>query len=313
MQYITILCPIYNDQSSFNNFAAAVEEQLLNQEGYTFSFLVVNDGSDSVPELKTTIPLRIIHLNRNIGHQKAITIGLSYIQQHFQQDKIVIMDCDGEDKPGDIMTLVRGSDSNNDKIIFAQRKARHGTQMFKLFYVLYKVLFRLLTGKRISFGNFMVIPNAQLKKIVYYSEIWNHVAGGILKIKVPYATVPLSRGKRYKGISKMSFTSLCLHGLGAIGVFLDVIATRLILLSAILIGFSIIAILIVTYIRFFTTAAIPGWATGVVSAMMIVLLQGFLLSLFTIFLYLSFQSQRRFIPAHHYMDYVLTVENPIHG
>jgi hypothetical protein len=42
--------------------------------------------------------------------------------------------------------------------------------------------------------------------------------------------------------------------------------------------------------------------------MLIVLLQSFLLSLFTIFLYLSSQSQRKFIPANHYEDYTASVE-----
>jgi hypothetical protein len=223
------------------------------------------------------------------------------------------MDCDGEDKPGDILKMVSKSDQDEGRILFAQRKERQETRRFKLFYYIYKILFRLLTGKKISFGNFMLIPRQQLGKIVYYSEIWNHVAVGILKSKLSYGVIPLARGKRYEGVSKMSFTALCLHGLGAIGVFLDIIATRLLMLSGILIFFAIIMILIVTYIRFFTDKAIPGWATASVSAMMIVLLQGFLLSLFTIFLYLSFQGQRRFIPAQHFMDYVQTVETPING
>ena len=61
-------------------------------------------------------------------------------------------------------------------------------------------------------------------------------------------------------------------------------------------------------IRFFTAAAIPGWATTAFSAMLIVLLQSCLLSLFTIFLYLTARSQRQFIPANHYMDYTASVE-----
>jgi hypothetical protein len=106
----------------------------------------------------------------------------------------------------------------------------------------------------------------------------------------------------------MSFSSLLLHGLGAIAVFMEIIASRLLIFSLLMIGISLLAILTLVGIKAFTDLAIPGWTSTVVSAMLIVLLQSFLLSLFTIFLYLSSQSQRKFIPAHHYKDYTGTIE-----
>ena len=111
----------------------------------------------------------------------------------------------------------------------------------------------------------------------------------------------------------MNFTSLLLHGLGAIAVFIDVIATRLLIFSMGMISIALLAILIITFIRVFTDLAIPGWASTVVSSLLIVLLQSFLLSLFTIFLYLSSQSQRKFIPAYHYQDYTGPVETLTNG
>jgi len=100
-----------------------------------------------------------------------------------------------------------------------------------------------------------------------------------------------------------------MHGLGAIAVFIEVIASRLLIFSLLLIGISLLAILALLGIRTFTDMAIPGWTSTVASAMLIILLQSFLLSLFTIFLYLSSQSQRKFIPAHHYRDYTGTIES----
>jgi membrane-bound ClpP family serine protease len=147
-----------------------------------------------------------------------------------------------------------------------------------------------------------------LDKVVYYSEIWNHIAGGILKAGLPYTSIVTHRGKRYAGNSKMSFHSLLIHGLGAIAVFIEIIASRLLIFSLILIGFSLLVILALIGIRSFTDLAIPGWTSTVISAMLIILLQSFLLSLFTIFLYLSSQSQRKFIPAQHYKDYTGPVE-----
>jgi hypothetical protein len=217
------------------------------------------------------------------------------------------MDADGEDRPEDVNTILQASDQNN-KVVFAKRASRQNGKKFKSFYAIYKFLFRLLTGKKISFGNFMVLDKEHVSRLVYTNEIWSHLAGAIIKSKIPYTMIATHRGKRYNGESKMNFTSLLLHGLGAIGVFTEIIAIRLLLFSIAMIGMSIVAMLIIAGIRLFTNAAIPGWATTAFSSMLIVLLQSCLLSLFTIFLYLSSQSQRQFIPANHYKDYVASVE-----
>jgi glycosyltransferase involved in cell wall biosynthesis len=308
-QNITILIPVFNDGSSLNRLLAELTVTLKDLGSYTISILVVNDGSsEALSVTDPAFPLQVLHLNRNIGHQKAIAVGLAYIREHIITDKVLVMDSDGEDRPGDVATLIRASEQQPGSIIFAGRKSRQEGLFFRFFYRLYKIAFHLLTGKRITFGNFMIMPAKQLEKLVFYSEIWSHIAGGILKSGLSYESVTTHRGKRYEGRSKMSFTALFLHGLGAIAVFIEVIAARLLLFSLLLIGISLMAILALLAIRAFTDLAIPGWTSTVVSAMLIVLLQSFLLSLFTIFLYLSAQSQRKFIPAKHYGDYTGNLE-----
>jgi glycosyltransferase involved in cell wall biosynthesis len=309
-EQVTILIPVFNDEQSLNRLLSELVLPFKEFTGSKFSVLVVDDGSTesqsvSVPAF---FSLQILHLQRNIGHQKAIAIGLAYINENITCNKVMVMDSDGEDRPEDAVALLRTSQTHTDKIIFAKRKSRQEGSGFRLFYRLYKIAFRILTGQKIDFGNFMVIPKQLLEKTVHYSEIWNHIAGGILKAGLPYESIVTHRGKRYAGKSKMNFTSLLIHGLGAIAVFIEVIASRLLIFSLLLIGISLLAILALIGIRTFTDLAIPGWTSTVVSAMLIVLLQSFLLSLFTIFLYLTSQSQRKFIPALHYKDYASKVE-----
>jgi glycosyltransferase involved in cell wall biosynthesis len=311
MQHTIILCPLYKDEASFNIFAASVEN--LTPEIYKtrLSFLVVNDGTIDLT-LKTNLPSTIVHLHRNIGHQKAIAIGLCYAHHHLSFDKIIIMDCDGEDKPGDIIRLLEKS-AEGQEIVVAERVSRQESKSFQFFYSIYKAFFFVLTGRRISFGNFMLVFKRHVSMLVHYSEIWNHLAGGVIKSNLNYTSVLTHRGKRYGGTSKMKFTSLLLHGLGAIGIFIEVIASRLLIFSLLMVVVSIIAICIVLFIKFFTTQAIPGWASTAISLMLIVLLQGFSLSLITIFLYLSFQTQQKFIPALHYKDFINRIETKNNG
>ena len=309
-EQITILIPVFNDEESLNRLLAELAKSSTEFPEAKFSVLIVDDGS--VSNLKIKVPsqffLKILHLLRNIGHQKAIAVGMAYIKENLTCDKVLVMDADGEDRPEDAVALLKESVNNPGKIIFAKRKSRQEGVGFRLFYRIYKFTFRILTGKSIAFGNFLVIPKSLLDKVVYYSEIWNHIAGGVLKAGLPFSSIITHRGKRYEGQSKMNFHSLLIHGLGAISVFIEVIASRLLIFSLLLIGFSLLVILAVIGIKTFTDHAIPGWTSTVVSAMLIILLQSFLLSLFTIFLYLSSQSQRKFIPAQHYKDYTGPVE-----
>lgn len=307
---IIILIPVYNDALSVNRLLNELSSSFSDFSNCNFSVLILNDGSNENITISKTaaLPVCILHLHRNIGHQKAIAIGLAYIKENLSCDKVLVMDSDGEDRPEDAALLLKESAINPGKIIFAHRKSRQESNRFQLFYRIYKMVFRLFTGKKITFGNFLVMPKSLLDKVVFYSEIWSHIAGGIIKTGLSYMLVNTHRGKRYDGNSKMSFTSLLIHGLGAIAVFIEVIASRLLIFSLLLIGISLMVILILLGIKTFTDRAIPGWTSTVISAMLIILLQSFLLSLFTIFLYLSSQSQRKFIPAKHYKDYTGVIE-----
>ncbi len=299
-----ILIPVYNDEESLNLLLPQLKTSFSSVSD-DFSVLLIDDGSPAISQVKTDtgFPIRVLHLLRNIGHQKAIAIGLAYIRENMECDKVLVMDADGQDRPEDAFRLLQESLLSPGKIVFARRKERQEGRGFRFFYRLYKFLFGILTGKKIAYGNFLVMPKNLLDKLVYYSEIWNHLAGGILRSGLPYNSIRANRGKRYLGYSKMNFQSLLLHGFGAIAVFIDVIASRLLVFSLLLIGLSLVAIILLLCIKSFTNWAIPGWTSTVLSAMLIILLQSFLISLFTVFLYLSSQSQRKFIPAIHYKDY----------
>jgi polyisoprenyl-phosphate glycosyltransferase len=314
-QKLIILFPVYNDGPALDQILNELKVQFQNLSEISVEILIVDDGSTQSLAVKPVpgFTIHILSLTRNLGHQKAIAIGLSFIKEKLNSDKVLVMDCDGEDRPEDARKLIQASQQDGGKIIFAQRKSRQEGQGFRFYYRIYKLTFYLLTGKKITFGNFMIMPTETLNKLVYYSEIWNHIPGGIMKSGLEYETIETHRGTRYDGISKMNFSSLMLHGFGAIAVFLDVIARRLLVVSIILIIFSILSILIIAGIRSFTNLAIPGWASTLISSLLIVLLQSFLLSLFTIFTYITSQVQRKFIPATHYSDYTSSFETIHNG
>ena len=313
-QKTILLIPVYNDWESLKILVDNLAP-LLQHSSIQYELLIADDGplvESAVPAL-LNVPIQILKLRRNVGHQKAIAIGLAYIHHHMPCNNILIMDGDGEDRPEDASALLTASVQHPDKIIFAHRSSRTEPFLFRFFYSFYKFLFRLLTGKKIAYGNFMLLPVSVLNTLVYHNEIWNHLSAAIIKAGFPFLPIHTAKGKRYRGNSNMSFTDLLLHGLGAIAVFIDQMASRLLLISVTLMTISFVAICIILGIRWFTDLAIPGWASTIMLSMLIVLLQSILLSLFTLFLFLSSQSNRKFIPALHYNDYTAGTEKPNHG
>jgi len=167
----------------------------------------------------------------------------------------------------------------------------------------------LLTGKNIAFGNFSLIPAALLQRVTHLPEIWNHYAAGLMRAKLPWDSIPTQRAKRYRGQSKMNFVSLILHGLSAMSVYIEVLTIRLMIAVSGVILLGVIGFGVMLYYRFFTTLAIPGWATNVAIGLTTILSQAMLFLLLLTFLVLNYRSAKLFIPAKDYHDYFLSIES----
>ena len=301
--------PVFNDWEALKLLITKTEA-LYRNKGYHISYLAVNDCS-SIPypeaEFKD-FPLQVVHLISNQGHQRAIAIGLSYFADHRDADTVIVMDSDGEDQPEHIEELLAKAREVPDRIIFAQRKKRTESFLFRFFYRIYKLVFKFLTGNIITFGNFSLIPAPLVKKLANVSELWNNYPGAIIRSRLPFDSVPLDRGVRLAGNSKMNFSSLVLHGMSAVSVFLDVTAVRIVMFAALMIVSSVVGVFVVLYFKFVLGKATPGWATSVISGLFIVFIQGFFIALFILFVVLSSRRYTSFIPYFGYKKFIESVE-----
>lgn len=310
-----LVIPVYNDWSSLTMLLPEID-QVASESGLRPQLVVIDDGSsqtcdairESVQALKNIKQIDIVHLARNLGHQKAIALGLAYVYNQTKFDQVMVIDCDGEDRPEDISLLLDEHAKTPDSIIFAQRARRSEGVFFRFFYAIYKLCFRVLTGAKISFGNFVLIPAGFLRQTVYLPEIWNHLAAGIMHAKLPWRAVPTVRGLRKTGRSKMNFVSLVIHGLSAISIFIEILAVRLMIFSLVVILFGILGFLVLIFIKYFTPLAIPGWATTVAIGLVIIMFQAILFLALLLFLVLNYRTTKLFIPVKDYKDYVLGVE-----
>ncbi|OUR93402.1 hypothetical protein A9Q87_05515 [Flavobacteriales bacterium 34_180_T64] len=312
--HIIIVAPVYNDWESFQFLIEELVHLKKVSNIVIEEVVAVNDGStQSIDQDKSfSLPITIVNLNNNMGHQRAISIGLSYVNDHLKEvvDQIVVMDCDGEDRPEDIYKLVQAQiAANNKSIIFAKREKRSESFLFKLFYLIYKYVFSLLTTQHIDFGNYSSIPRSLVEKTVSIPELWNHYSGAIIKSKISYLSIGTDRGKRYHGSSKMNFQNLVLHGLSSISIYLDIVSVRLLFLSffsSIIVG---VGLLVILFLGLFTNIIVSSWSSAIglilINILAIVILTTFLILLFQ----LNQKSSVKYPPKSFYKTFILSISN----
>jgi hypothetical protein len=303
-----VLIPVYEDWKALNLLLPLLDEEL-SAHALKADILIVDDGSTEInfgPETQQCFnslgTIEILPLRRNVGHQRAIAVGLSYLEANQLCHPVVVMDCDGEDDPSDVPRLIAEcSAHHHQKIIFAARTRRSESLTFKTFYQLYRLIHFILTGVQVQVGNFSVIPIGVLRRLVAVSELWNHYAAAVYKAKLPMALIPARRNCRLEGSSRMGLVALVVHGLSAMAVFGDRIGVRLLILVSM--GMSLVSIALVTVIgiRLLTTLAIPGWATYVTGILLVIFIQMLMIVLVFAFVILSGRNTVSIIPSRDYI------------
>jgi hypothetical protein len=229
---VTVLIPVFNDWESVSVVVRELDA-LARSHDLTLDVILVDDGSTetpfvAVPELLGVESVRVVALRRNVGHQRAIAIGLSYAAETTAGDAVVVMDADGQDLPEHVLVLIDKLTANGAKsIVFAARHKRPEAWLFQAGYAMYRWLHLILVGISVRVGNFSIVPRPLLKRLVTMSDLWNHYAASVFASRLPYETVPLSRGRRISGTSKMHLVSLIVHGLSAIAVHSARVGARL--------------------------------------------------------------------------------------
>lgn len=308
---LAIVSCVFNDWDSAKQLVELIEIEL-RRAGLTANMVFVDDGStDPVPHdlkpagLSALESIDVLQLRGNVGHQRAIAIGLSFLYENRPCDAVVVMDADGEDKPSDIVRLVQALRDSNEHIIFAKRSKRSEGLFFTLFYHLYRWVFFGLTGKTINFGNFSIIPFSALHRIVIDTNLWNHYAAAVASSRLLFKTITSKRGKRLCGKSKLNFTSLVIHGLSAMSCYNEIIATRLLFITCVAIVSLLACIVAVVVIRLCTDLYMAGWATYTIGILTIISLQVLLLSLTFLFTLLGNRKNQPFIPLRDYKNYIV--------
>jgi len=313
---LAVLTPVFNDWDCLLQLIQGLSG--LQNHADSIELVVVNDAStqprpveiESLPEWLESI--KILDLVSNVGHQRAIAIGLCHVVSGSSVDAVLTLDSDGEDAPDDALNLMSFWCHHPSAITVATRGRRSEGKVFSLMYKAYKASFSLLTGRRLDFGNFAVLPFASAKRLAAMPELWNHYPSAILKSRIELRRLPVHRARRYGGQSSMGLVKWINHGLSSVSVFFDLVLARLLVVTVILAVLLVALACLVLAIKLFTTLAIPGWTSLVFGLTAVGLLQVLTTQVVVVFLALSSRSSFQrptLLMADSYIESVHVIES----
>ena len=162
--HISVVVPVYGCGKCLNKLYTRLKKTLstFTEE---FEIILINDASPD-ESWQTILKLaeednrvKGINLSRNFGQHKAITAGLEYAKG----DWVVVMDCDLQDQPEEILKLYNKAQEGFD-IVFGRRTERKDTFLKKLGSKVFYKIYDYFTESKIdnSTANFSIIS----KKVV---------------------------------------------------------------------------------------------------------------------------------------------------
>ena len=245
-----IIIPIYNDWKSVNKLLFQLNKTFQNYKNLETEILIINDHSLEQIDIKknnlsSIKKISIINLNKNLGSQKAIAVGLFYLKDRAKDSFITIMDGDGEDDPLQVNNMLEEAKKNQDFIITSNRKKRQESLAIQILYKIHLIITFIFTHKWISFGNFTTFSSKNISKILSNNNSWYAHSSSVLnncKIKRLYA----KREKRYFDKSKVNLFALMEHALRINAVFFQKI-----FLNSLLYSFIIFLVIKILYIKYF--------------------------------------------------------------
>jgi polyisoprenyl-phosphate glycosyltransferase len=163
-------------------------------------------------------------------------------------------------------------------------------------YHVYRLVHLLLTGAQVRVGNFSMIPFESLARLVVVPEIWNHYAAAVIRSRLAFQTIPIPRGKRLVGTSKMNFIALLLHGLSAFFVYGDIVGARLLVAIALALTIEVILVAAGVAVWFSTAPNVLILAAYVAVILGILLLQAIPLALILVFTVIGTRVNIGFLP-----------------
>lgn len=264
---ISVVIPVYNAAKCLT----ALYDRLtlsLSKITKNYEIIMIEDcGNDTSWEIindfaKRDSKLKALQFSRNFGQHYGITAGLDYCKGNW----VVVMDCDLQDKPEEIINLYNKAQEGFD-IVLARRIKRKDKFFKRLSSYLFFKLFSYLSDIEYNgeVGNFRIISNKVVRNYRLMREQLRFFGGLISWMGFKTTSIAVDHNSRFEGKSSYTFRKLLKLAMDGVIAYSDK-PLRL----SIKLGFAMafISFIYGLYFLFKTIvygSHIPGWSSLIVS------------------------------------------------
>ncbi|MBC8004029.1 MAG: glycosyltransferase family 2 protein [Verrucomicrobia bacterium] len=268
---ISVIVPCFNEEEGLKTFNKALIVAL--PEKYDYEIIYINDGSSDqtyqvITELAQENPrIKYISFSRNFGHQNALKAGYDFASGHCA----ISLDADLQHPP-EVIPILISKWEEGFEIVNTLRHDHHSISFAKrassgLFYKLMNKLSDIHIEN--GMADFRLIDQKVLKQLKLFHENFLFFRGMIPWMGFNQTVVPFTANERFAGTSKYTFKKMLKFASAGVTAFsvkplkISIYLGTFIAIIAFLYG------LFAIYIHFFTTKAVTGWASVIISVLFV--------------------------------------------
>jgi polyisoprenyl-phosphate glycosyltransferase len=209
-RHISVVSPVYGCKTCLVELYTRLKQTLENVTP-DFEIILVNDASpdgawETIVELgQKDSRVKGINLSRNFGQHYAITAGLNYTQGEW----VVVMDCDLQDQPEEILKLYDKALEGYD-IVYARRIMRKDSIIkrisSKIFHTIYSYLIGMKTDSAI--GNFGIYSKYVVHEYNKMKETARSFTSLVQYTGFKVSTTDVQHSQRFVGKTSYSLSRL---------------------------------------------------------------------------------------------------------
>ncbi len=205
---ISVVSPVYQSEALIDEL---VERLLATLQKLTdkFEIILIDDGSrdDGWNKIKNNCKkeqrIRGICLSRNFGQHFAITAGID----HAKGEWVVVMDCDLQDRPEEILGLYNAAIQRKVDLVLASRINRQDQFTKRLFSMMFYKILSFLSGSPYnhSVANFGIYNEKVIASVLQMKEKIRYFPAMVNWVGFKKATFEVQHSMRPRGNTSYNF------------------------------------------------------------------------------------------------------------
>ena len=260
---ISVVIPVYNCCQSINELYNRLTDSLITIVD-KYEIIFIDDGSECeswalIQSIANVDPSVVgLKFSRNYGQHAAINAGLSESSGEW----VVVMDCDLQDQPEEIINLYRALEKGVDAV-FAQRVNRKDSFVKKVTSVAFYRLLSYLTDTKLDplVANFGIYNRKVIDAILAMKESHKYFPVMVRWVGFTTISIPVVHDDRKTGVTTYTYRSLIRLAVDIILAFSTKPLRLIVKLGFLISFFSALYALFIVADALISGTSVVGWSS----------------------------------------------------